>query len=47
MSPSRRQYYRLPFDTAITNIINHITAIAKVVAGKVQAQLGKNFQAGY
>lgn len=44
---SRRQYYRLPFDTAIDDIINRITAIAKVVAGKVQAQLGKKFDAGY
>lgn len=44
---SRRQYYRLPFDTAIDDIINRITAIAKVVAGKVQAQLGKNFKMGY
>lgn len=44
---SRRQYYRLPFDTAINDIISHLTAIAKVVAGKVQCQLGKNFQAGY
>lgn len=44
---SRRQYYRLPFDTAIDAIISHLTAIAKVVAGKVQDQLGKNFDAGY
>lgn len=44
---SRRQYYRLPIDTAINDIISHLTAIAKVVAGKVQDQLGKNFQAGY
>lgn len=44
---SRRQYYRLPFDTAIDDIINHITAIAKGVAGKVQMQLGKKFDAGY
>lgn len=44
---SRRQYYRLPLDTAIDDIINHLTAIAKVVAGKVQDQLGKNFDAGY
>lgn len=44
---SRRQYYRLPFDAAIDGIISHLTAIAKVVAGKVQEQLGKNFHAGY
>lgn len=44
---SRRQYYRIPFDTAIDNIIGNIKGIALVVAGKVQVQLGKKFQVGY
>lgn len=34
-------------NTACENIISNITAIAKVVAGKVQDQLGRNFKIGY
>lgn len=47
MGVSRRQYYRIGVHDAIDDIISHITAIAKVVAGKVQDQLGKKFDVGY
>lgn len=48
MGISRGCYYRIGANTAIDNIINHITAIAYTVADKVRTQLGKNkFKIGY
>lgn len=44
---SRQTWRTHGMNTACDNIINNITGIAKVVAGKVQAQLGKKFYAGY
>lgn len=44
---SRQTWRTHAMNTACDNIINNITGIAMVVAGKVQAQLGKKFYAGY
>lgn len=44
---SRQTWRTHGMNTAVDNIISHITGIAMVVAGKVQAQLGKKFKAGY
>lgn len=44
---SRQTFRTHGMNTAVDNIISHITGIAKVVAGKVQEQLGRKFRAGY
>lgn len=44
---SRQTWRTHGMNIAIEDIISNITGIAKVVAGKVQAQLGKKFKAGY
>lgn len=44
---SRQTWRTHAMNTACDNIINNITGIAMVVAGKVQAQLGKKFDMGY
>ncbi len=44
---SRQTWRTHNMNTACENIISNMTGIAMVVAGKVQAQLGKNFKAGY
>ncbi len=44
---SRQTWRTHGMNTACENIIGNITGIAMVVAGKVQAQLGKKFKAGY
>ncbi|OOR89818.1 hypothetical protein [Moraxella bovis] len=44
---SRQTWRTHGMNTAVDNIISHITGIAKVVAVKVKEQLGKNFNMGY
>lgn len=44
---SRQTWRTHGMNTAVDDIINHITGIAKVVATKVKEQLGKNFNMGY
>ena len=44
---SRQTWRTHNMNTACEDIISNITGIAKVVAGKVQMQLGKKFKAGY
>lgn len=44
---SRQTWRTHGMNTAVDNIISHITGIAKVVAAKVKEQLGKNFNMSY
>lgn len=44
---SRQTWRTHGMNTAVDDIISNITGIAKVVAGKVQAQLGKKFKMPY
>lgn len=44
---SRQTWRTHGMNTAVDNIISHITGIAKVVAAKVKGQLGKNFNMSY
>ncbi|UZA43980.1 hypothetical protein LP090_05190 [Moraxella bovis] len=44
---SRQTWRTHNMNTAVDDIISNITGIAMVVAGKVQAQLGKKFKMPY